>query len=103
MTATEHGDQELIDDFILPDDHLADFLPHLLIGFGQTGDRLFLGCGRCHFGRIIVTLCVGVRHSKRGELTGMLKAADSESALKRLHDPIASEEKQNERREVSDL
>jgi hypothetical protein len=33
----------------------------------------------------------------------MLKAADSESALKRLHDPIASEEKQNERREVSDL
>ena len=55
MGAAEHGDQQLINNFVLANDDLANFLTHSLVGGSQAADGLFFerregGCGAVGIG-----------------------------------------------------
>ena len=78
MPATKHGNQQLINNFILADDHFADFLTHALIGICQATNCLFFKRSRCNFGAIVGTLWFGVRHSRTDGLIRIVNVADSE-------------------------
>ena len=57
MAAAEHGDQQFVDHFVLPDDDFANFLAHSLVGGGQSANCLFFQSFWCNIFTGVGTLC----------------------------------------------
>ena len=45
MTAAEQADQQLVDDSILSDDHLAELFANRINGRGESGNHFVIGKG----------------------------------------------------------